>query len=186
MLATLKNEITAKIAVAIFLIFALSWLYLQLFVDKSNLDYQIWGSLYGLLALWGAICGLFLSKKWGGFKSVTGKAIIFFSLGLFAQEFGQLVYSYYTYFAKIAIPYPSLGDVGYFGSIPLYILAVFYLGRAAGVTIKLQSIKHQLFAILIPALMLAFGYWMFLRDYKFDFSHPLTVFLDFGYPLGEA
>lgn len=27
---------------------------------------------------------------------------------------------------------------------------------------------------------------MFLRDYEFDFSDPLRVFLDFGYPFGEA
>lgn len=34
--------------------------------------------------------------------------------------------------------------------------------------------------------MLATGYLMFLKDYTFDFSNPIKIFLDFGYPLGEA
>ena len=34
--------------------------------------------------------------------------------------------------------------------------------------------------------MLVFSYFFFLRDYQFDWSKPLTIFLDFGYPLGQA
>ena len=34
--------------------------------------------------------------------------------------------------------------------------------------------------------MLIFSYFFFLRDYQFDWSNPLKIFLDFGYPLGQA
>jgi len=36
------------------------------------------------------------SRKWGGLRSVMGKAILMFSLGLVAQEFGQLSYAFYN------------------------------------------------------------------------------------------
>jgi hypothetical protein len=41
-------------------------------------------------------------------------------------------------------------------------------------------------AVLIPLAMLGFSYFMFLKEYAFDWSQPLRIFLDFGYPLGEA
>ena len=34
--------------------------------------------------------------------------------------------------------------------------------------------------------MLAVGYFLFLQGYEFDWSDPLKVFLDFGYPFGQA
>ena len=34
--------------------------------------------------------------------------------------------------------------------------------------------------------MLGLSYTLFLRSYEFDWSQPLKVFLDFGYPLGQA
>ena len=34
--------------------------------------------------------------------------------------------------------------------------------------------------------MSSFSYSFFLRDYQFDWSNKLKVFLDFGYPFGQA
>ena len=146
----------------------------------------IWGASYQVIALWGAICGLFVSWYWGGYKSVLGRSVLAFSLGLFAQVFGQSVYSYYNLFAGIQAPYPSLGDVGYFGSIPLYVYGTLLLAKASGVKVTLKSFDSKIQAFFIPFAALALSYLIFLRGYEFDFSQPLKIFLDFGYPLGQA
>ena len=115
-----------------------------------------------------------------------GRALILFSLGLFAQEFGQLSYSYYIYYLHQEVPYPSVGDIGYFGSIPLYIAGAWLLAHASGVKLSLRSVSSKIWAILIPFVMLLLSYSFFLREYQVDFSQPIKLFLDFGYPLGEA
>jgi hypothetical protein len=141
---------------------------------------------YGLVALIGAVIGLLAARKWGGLKTVLGKSLTLFSLGLLAQEAGQLTYQYYIYVKKIDIPYPSWGDAAYFGSVVLYILAALFLARAAGTKFSLKHTKHKAVALIIPLGLLITSYMVFLKGYVFDASHPLTVFLDFGYPLGQA
>lgn len=187
MIETIKKEWQAKAAIIIFLLLTVWWFYSPQF--KTSPTARFFGdfpSIYGIVALWGAIWGIIISKAWGGLKSVMGKAIIMFSLGLFAQEFGQIYYAYLSFYKHIAVPYPSLGDVGYFGSIPLYIYGVALLAKASGVSIGLKSIKNKLQSIILPALGLIIGYRLFLKGYEFDWSDPVKIFLDFGYPLGQA
>ena len=115
-----------------------------------------------------------------------GRSIIFFSIGLLLQNFGQSVFSYFNLFSQIEIPYPSLADVGYFGSLLFYIFGIISLMKVAGVGVKWRNFVGKIQALLIPALMLVFSYTFFLRGYEPDWSAPLRMFLDFGYPLGEA
>lgn len=185
MIETYKKSWEAKVAVLIFGILLFCWVYVN-FVHSTDLSKQIFGAIYGLMALWGAITGLLYSREWGGYKSVLGKAMIMFSCGLLAQEFGQIVYSLYTFFFHVEIPYPSLGDLGYFGSIFFYIYGVLLLARASGIKVALKSLHGKFLAVIIPGMLLLISYWIFLRDYPFDITNPLTMILDFGYPLGEA
>jgi hypothetical protein len=185
-----KNQLVMgrNVTILIFLIFTSYWIVTQIF-PVYNTHHQIYSfsTIYGLLALWGALCGLIISKKWGGFRSVIGRAIIMFSLGLLAQEFGQLVYSYYYIVLQLPTAYyPSLGDLGFFGSIPLYIYGILLLAKASGVKIGLKSFESKIQAIVIPLGVLILGYSLFLQGYNFDWSNPLKVFLDFGYPFGQA
>jgi len=152
----------------------------------SDFALELFSGVYGVMALFGAVVGFKLSKEWGGRKSYVGRAIIMFALGLLAQEFGQITYSLYTLIFEQEIPYPSIGDIGYFGSIFFYIYGVWLLGKAVGAKYSIQSLGSKLLVVLIPAAVLAVSYWFFLREYEFDWSNPLTVFLDFGYPLGQA
>jgi len=174
------------IAIATFVFFTAWWGLIQLPVPNQHLLNQLWGGLYGIVALLGAVWGLKISKQWGGLKSLMGKAICMFALGLFAQEFGQLAYNYYIFYRRIEIPYPSMGDVGFFSSVIFYILGAIYLARASGVAVSLQSFKSRMQAFIIPVVMLAYSYFIFLQGYEFDWSNLLTIFLDFGYPLGQA
>lgn len=143
--------------------------------------------VYGLIALVGGVIGIVsIAPQWGGFKSILGKAIIFFSCGLLLQSLGQIVYSYFVLFLHIEIPYPSVGDIGYFGSIPMYIAAVYYLAKASGIRFGLATLKSKAIAISIPTVVVLLGYVLLLRGYEFDWANPLLIFLDFGYPFGEA
>lgn len=186
MIETLKKEWQAKIALILFLLLTVWWVYVQIKGHPGSNQNQLFAAVYGIMAAWGAIWGLKISKGWGGLKSVMGKAIIFFSLGLCFQEFGQLSYSFYIYYKHIDVPYPSIGDIGYFGSIPLYILGVLYLAKASGVRVSLKSLRSKIQAVVVPLIVLSLGYYLFLQGYVFDWTHKLTIFLDFGYPLGEA
>lgn len=184
---TLKSEWQAKGAVILYVLLIL-WQILDPIILGQGHKRQLgdFASIYFLIAIWGSIWGVVVSRKWGGLKSVMGKATLMFSLGLFAQAFGECVYAYYTFYLNVGIPYPSFGDIGYFGSIPLYILGVFFLAQASGVKIKLKSFGHQLQAIFIPVMALIIAYFLFLQGYEFDWSNPIKIFLDFGYPFGQA
>ena len=185
MLSSILYDKRSKIATLIFAILTVWWVILR-FVDQTNIQYQIFSASYGVIALIGAIWGIAISKKYGGVSSVLGKAILFFSIGLLAQEFGQIVYSAYAFFLRIQIPYPSLGDIGYFGSIPLYLLGVINVAKASGIRLSLRNIESKIKAVIIPFVILLLGYYLFLQNYSFDWAQPLKIFLDFGYPLGQA
>lgn len=186
MLGSIYKEGKAKIAIVMFLIFSIWW-FLVFYFFRENRDINnLFSAMYGIMAVWGGVFGMMISKKWGGLKSVMGRAIFAFSLGLFAQEFGQLTYSYYAYFLKITIPYPSIGDIGYFGSIPLYIYGAFHLGQAAGIKVALKNFTSKIQAVILPLIILFISYAIFLKDYSFDWSKPLIIFFDFGYPLGQT
>jgi hypothetical protein len=182
-----KEFFGTKITLVLFIGLFFWWIYLQIFNKGDfSLQNQIFSALYGSIALCGGIIGFQIAKKWGGLKSVIGKAISFLSFGLLAQVFGQITYSFYTFFFKIEIPYPSLGDLGYFGSIILYSIGLLYLAKATGVIFKLKNLKNKLVTLVVPAVLLFVSYWIFLKDYQFDWKSPLKILLDFGYPLGDA
>lgn len=179
----------ARILLALF-VFITLWRLVLIFDTsgpEQSLDHlKLWGATYQVIALVGAISGLLISRHWGGLKSIMGRAIIAFSLGLFFQVFGQSVYSFYNIILHQDILYPSIGDIGFFGSIPLYIYGVLLLARACGVSMSLRSLKGKMQAAIIPLIMLGLSYYFFLTGYEFDWSEPIRIFLDFGYPLGQA
>lgn len=186
MLRILNKEWSAKVATAFFVLMTIWWAILFLSGAKETFQNYFFAATYGLICLWGGGWGLVISKKWGGFSSTLGRAIIILSLGLIAQEFGQLVFSFYNIFLKVEIPYPSLADVGFFGSIPFYIFGMLLLAKASGIRFSLATLVNKMQSVIISVAMLAVSYVVFLRDYKFDFSNLLKIFLDFGYPFGEA
>ena len=180
-----KNGVTG-LAGIVFIAFSAWWVGLHTFLDPSDSTLEWFSGTYGVMALIGAAAGVIFSRSWGGFKSYIGRAMLIFSAGLLLQEFGQITYSLYTLWFHQEIPYPSIGDIGYFGSIFFYIYGVWVGGKAVGTKFSLRSYGNKLVAIIIPAAILAASYWYFLREYEADWSQKLTTFLDFGCPLGQA
>jgi hypothetical protein len=174
--------------VLIFIAFTLWWLYLRGFeLDASRNGRQIWGATYQVLAWYGAIVGLLIARKWGGHKSKLGRITLAFSVGLFLQVFGQCYSSYYVHFYHVeSPPYPAIGDIGFFGSVLAYIYAVLLLAKVSGVGVTLKRVYNKLFAFLIPCIVLASSYFFFLKGYEFEGVNPVQIFLDFGYPFGQA
>ncbi len=157
------------------------------FYNTEYRDYtnQIWAASYQIMALWGVLCGLYYARLWGGWKSLVGRANIAFALGLCAQLFGQSTFSYFFY-TGVDIPYPSIADIGFFGSIPFYVYGALLLIKVSGSKVSLQSWTNKIQAILIPIAMLTLSYFVFLSGYEFDWTQPIKTFLDFAYPLGQA
>lgn len=176
-----------EIAVAIFAVLSLWWIIL-FFGYAAQLTEQnlYWAATYQLLAWWGGIFALISSRSWGGIRSQMGRAVIFFGLSLLLQGFGQTTFSIYTTVLRIDIPYPSFADIGYFGSMCFYILGIASLARVSGAFVRLRDLTGKTVTLLFPVAMLALSYWIFLKTYEFDWSAPLRIFLDFGYPLGDA
>ena len=176
----------AKLVVVFFVILSVWWITIFLRGLKEGNENNLFTVIYPWVSLVGALWGFNISRHWGGLKSLIGKTIFFLALGLLAQFFGQAAYTYYIYGLGIEVPYPSVGDIGYFGSVVCYIVAVVYLLRAVGARFSLRSYIGVAQAIILPLILLIFSYAIFLREYMFDWSHPLKVLLDFGYPLGQA
>lgn len=182
-----KNKFVTYITTIIFIFFTIWWIYLNFIISDADANSrEIFSAFYGLLALWGGFIGLLVSKEWGGYKSLMGKSLLFFALGLLLQEFGQISYSIYSLYLHQEVPYPSIGDVGFFGSIPAYILGALYLSRVSGTYFTVSSRKNKLVAVSVPLLLLLVSYMFFLNGYAFDQSSALTTFLDFGYPLAQS
>ena len=171
-------------ATVLFIIITLCWFLVHPF-DPVNFTWQknIWSSTYVLLSLVGGISGLVASKRWGGGQTVLGRAVLAFSVGLFLQSFGQLCYNYFTLAYHIQAPYPSVGDIGYFGSVIAYIYGGLVLFK--GMKFPMSGIHNKLVAVILPFAMLSFSYFVFLNSYQ-PTGSVLTTFLDFGYPLGQA
>lgn len=186
MLRSLLNNKLNQFVLLFYSILVIWWTKIYLSGVRETQENYLFGFVYALIALIGGINGLIISKKWGGFKSSVGRALIFLSLGLLGEWFGQTVWSYYNVIEKIEVPYPSLADIGYFSIIPLYALGVLSLGKAIGAHFKLKTMWGKLIVIIIPIIMVTLSFYLFLKNLWPDFSNPIRTFLDFGYPLGEA
>jgi hypothetical protein len=182
----IKNKLPHYGLLSLFIFFAGWWFFAVSFnINPHDGAQQLWGATYQLLAFYGAVIGIFTAKKWGGHRSTIGKMILAFSAGLFLQCFGQTVYSY-NLFKTGEILYPSIGDVGFFGSALFYIYGVALLAKSSGIEFSLEKIKDKLWALCLFAVIVASSYIFLLRNYHFDFTHVLKICLDFGYPLSQA
>lgn len=186
---TIKSHWSVWVLLVLFAFFSAWWGFMTFMLPHDHLMFSYFGIFYGIVALWGGIWGIVISRQWGGFRSLMGRAILMFSIGLLLQEFGQCAYTFYIFVLNVEIPYPSVGDIGFFGTIPFYIYGAYLLAKVAGVKVSLRSYGSKLQAIVIPVIMLLLAYGLFVQHYglaSIDLSRPLETFLNFGYPFGQA
>ena len=121
-----------------------------------------------------------------GSINIIGRAIQLFSIGLLFQIFGQNAFSFYISILKVSVPYPSIADVGFFGSIVFYICGLLLLGSVSDIGLTLKSFKNKIEIIILPIALFVISYFFFLHGYHFDWNNPFTILLDFAYLLGET
>jgi len=138
----------------------------------------------GLPPFIGGFIGIIGSKHWGLFNTNIGKAIFFFSIGLFSWGSGNMIWAYYNFFQNVGVPYPSLADLGYFPAYFFWITGIIFLSRATGARIKLLNNNKKLLFLIIPISILVFSdyYLLFIVKRIFDSDTPIQAFLDFYYP----
>lgn len=185
MLTTLLHNKATYWILLLYLIVVGWWVRLQIQGFKSS-EVYLFNWFYGLIALSGAIFGIYIAfKKWGGWSSIIGKGLILLPLGLLGQWFGLQVWTYYNVIAKVEVPYPSLADFGYFALIPAYALGAWMFAQASGAKFSLRTSGGKVWALFIPLTAIVVSDVLFLKDIGLDFSDPIKLFLDFGYPFGE-
>jgi len=186
MLLSLKKDWRVKLLVVLFILLTFWWRLSPEIVGEYDYGFH-WqfGSVYFILALFGGLCGLVAARRQYG-NSYLSRAQLFFAFGLLCQVFGQVAYAYYDAVHNLHVPYPSLGDIGYFLHIPFYLLGIFFLARSAKVDVWLQSFENKFQAAIISGMTLVIAYGLFLHEYIFDGANFLKIFLDFAYPLGQA
>lgn len=145
-LSEFKNSYLVKFIFIFFALLSVWWISIYFRGLKDANENNYFTLIYPLMSLAGGLAGLFYSKKWGGFKSSLGTAISFFSFGILAQFMGQASYAYLIYIKGIEVPYPSIGDIGFFGSILFYIFAAYSLAKMIGA----KSLKGKLISIFCP------------------------------------
>lgn len=176
---------------AVFLGFVVWWVSLGTrgLVDTSE---NYWfGVAGGAFAILGGLCGLTKARAWGAWGSYIGKTVIFISLGLITWGIGSLVIGYYNLHFALAYPYPSIADVAYIASWPLWLIGMFNLSRATGVSFRIKRPMVQLGALFIMFVSFAISYYLLFVVARegivtINQGNLLRLIFDFAYPLGDV
>lgn len=152
--------------------------FLYLNPNKETLFNYAFNVLYAFIYLLGAVVAYSGVKKYG-LKSLLGKSLIFYAIGLSSYTAGQLIWAYYNLVLKIATPYPGLPDV-FFILFSLFVAIGFiYLVRSIGgkITARLIFEFIILFIVLFSILISFLGTYI-----SFDILSDPTNILNLAYP----
>lgn len=167
------------------------WFTLGRTTETVSLSNYLYTLLEGLIPLWGGFYGLFIARKWGFFSSVFGKSISFLSLGLISWGIGTMIFvGYYNLLMGVEIPYPSLADVAYIISWPLWGVGMVYLSKTTGAKYALKNLTGKALLVVLPLIVISVSYYLLVqvaRGGVFSSSDGiLKVFFDLAYPIGDV
>lgn len=182
------------LAVPLYSVYFLLWVYLNVVGYSENLANQFTSS-YSLLLSLAIFPAYYVSHKWGLAKSLIGKAIFTTAVGMMFQILGQLSYAFYRFYLHQEAPYPSFGDTFFILGILLYISGQIYLYTAVS-KVTIQKSKHFWTLIIVLALVFSSFYEIVYFKSVFDsldtsliqyiLSNKLVFFVDQFYTLGAA
>ena len=182
----IKNKVSIYFIGSFLVVMSIWWFSIFFRGLTEGPENEWFTNIYFIIPLVGGIVGIFASKRWGGFKSNLGRAILAFSIGLLGQAFGQIMYNFYAIVLHIEIPYPSIGDFGFFSTGFFYIYGLFQLAKVIGAKITFRTFKGRSIAIILPLLFMAVSYYIFLVGFDYDWQHPVRVILDLTWPLIDS
>lgn len=182
----IKNKKNILFILAFFVVLSVWWVSIYFRGLKEGIENEIFTDIYFISSLWGGIVGLFVSKCWGGHKSNLGRAIGAFSIGLLGQAFGQMAYNYYAVVLKVEIPYPSIGDFGFFSTAFIYIYGLIQLAKVVGSEITFKTYRGRGIAVILPLIFMVGTFYIFLRGYEYDWQYPVRVIMDLTWPIIDS
>lgn len=182
----------AKLLAFVYLVAGLWWFLILLTRSQDTLANNSYGLILGLIPFIGGLSGLYISRQWGSWSSAIGKSIILLSLGLITWSIGTFIFAgYYNLYADVEVPYPSLADVSYIISWPLWVVGMMYLSKATGARFGIRSLGGKLILLLVPLVAIVLSYYLLVvvaRGGSFDFSESelLQIMFDLLYPIGDV
>ena len=179
-----------KISSGLFVTFFLFWVVLLVTHTTSGFCNYLFSFLMCVIPIYGGIVAVVSAERWHGMKGLVGKGMLFLGIGLILWGAGELVWSYYNFFAGVAAPYPSIADLGFAPSVFFYAAGTVYLLRAAGADAGLTQRFAKPFMVLMPIVMFAICYYLLVIVAKGGVllttgSSVLKNILDVSYPLGD-
>jgi len=166
------------------------WVLISIFHLRDTIYNTSFAFAYGLIPIIVAVFGFQELKRWGFLKSSMGKAILFISFGLLTWGIGEMIWSYYNFFLLVEVPYPSLADVSFILSWPLWTVGTIYLSFATGVKYELKNLSGKLQILIIPFIVIILSYYLLVvvaRQNVFEFdSDILKLFFDLAYPVWDV
>ena len=150
--------------------------------DSGALPFDIFGVLFTLTALLGAVVGFLIRKEWGGFGSTVGKSITFVSLSLLMWFFGQVAFLA-SYFLTGDVPYPGVPDLFFVLLDPFYAVALLLMVKYSGATSNLNSGKSvgKFLLLIIPLVCIYISYRIFIGDLSILQSMDASIVFDLIY-----
>lgn len=153
---TLKSKIVLTIGVLLFIM----WCYV---IYSGSVDTQLnyfYGLGLGILPLVAAFFGFINCKRWGGIQSSMGKTLLFLSLGLTTWGLGTIIFAYYNIVLGVAVPYPSVADLFYIVSWPLWAIGMISLSKTTGAKFQMRSAYGRFALSIIPLLAIFITYYL--------------------------
>lgn len=180
-------NIASVISIIFFLVLLLWWAFLQyLGITNSPLNY-LFALFYGILPLLGGFYTLIKSIK---LKDSINKTVFYLSLGLIAWGVGEIIWSYYNFILNIEVPYPSVADLAYILSYPLWFVALIYLAKSVGLELSLKSrFIKTIFFVFSFVIVLVAVYLVLFRgslDYTNLSGDYTKLFFDISYPVWDV
>lgn len=144
----------------------------------------------GFLTILGGLMGILVSRDWGWFSSRIGKTLIYLSAGFICWGIGTLIIGYFNLALDQSYPYPSIADLAYILSWPLWFIAMVNLSKATGARYQFRNWVGKALAVIIVAFAFLVSYYLLVQVarggvFEIDSSNYLRLFFDFAYPVGD-
>lgn len=179
-----------KIFLLVYVLVILWWLSIFLRGIQETTENYLFSLIYSVLPLGGGIIGFINARRWGGFASSMGRAILFVSGGIFAWGIGNLIFGYYNLILGVPIPYPSIADAAFFLLYPLSAVGVISFFRPTGALFALKRLSGKVVLLIVPIFFIFLSYYLLFivaRNGIVAYDEGLLkLFLDIAYPVGDV